>query len=530
MRFGSLIYALFLSAISSGCATHAPLLDEVPSQFTAQASNGAVVMPQDVEPYLVSIVVPFAVESLAINRFNEVFVTRQLTAAGEPPAHKEPDINDRAGQDSLSKTVYYALELYDYLSDRFGADSVYLHPIKITLTDQGGLHFEELRPMPPTILKLGFFAYNSPLSSYYGVPKTAANRITPVITLKTRPEALPETKGWIVNNEHLLDNAFEEGVLVGPGAEALSFFDVIADPTNYGEIERHLKARTEHVYSHDDIGSRYMVWPLISYEMDGETMFGNIPKLSKVNGDLGSEVAEDSVIQPASPVLEQHAQNREYQWNEYLTAIGNVIEAAAGVIDIRAAVHRDWTTFISEFDPLLAETLAHSSTSVPAAESQKAEALRLFLQTEKKFYNDQSRQVFETVYLGEYGQAVRSLLTTEYQAWLDIKSANTRNTVLAIGLGLVTGGLGVSAMAMLPVAEAMENGFRNLQNEMFDSISTTYQQVQTEMHSYELTVMGRRHNLTTSNSAGLREMMKEIYQASFCASGPGCETNEVASK
>lgn len=510
------ILSFVLSTLLAGCATHSPLLTEVPPEFSTQPSNGTKIQSAvDVDPYLIAVEVPFAVDPKAINRFNEVFVTRQLTAVGEPVETGELAIDNNAGQDSLGKTIYYSMELYSYLSNRLGAEKVYVHPLKITLNDSGNLYFQEVRPKPPAILTLGFFAYNSPKGTYYGAPKTAGNRITPVLTLKTSPRALPNTNGWIVNNEHLLDTSFSEGVLSEQTGQALSFYDVISDPTRFGDIERYPKTRAEHAYSHSDIGARYMVWPLISYEMDGKIMFGDVPKLSKATEGLDLEDESISFLQPGSETLHQHAINQKFQWTEYLDAIGNVIEAAGQTINPRDAAWESWTNYVDQFDPGLAGALTAPAAATDELMARKVNTVKLFFQTEKKLYHDQTEAIFESVYLGDYGTAMRSQLTTEYQAWLDIKAANTRNTALAIGLSLVTAGIGAPVAALMPVANALDKSLRNLQNELFSSISNTYENAQHEMRTYEINVMGQRHELTTSSSEDLRQKMRAIYEVTF---------------
>lgn len=300
---------------------------------------------------------------------------------------------DQVAKSMLAKSNYFAMSLYRELTEQLPMATVLLSPHLIVADDQGRL---ASRPMLateriPSVVTIDFATYSFPDTSQMmdSPPLTFGDVVTPLAVVHADHWLRPTTHGLLLASSPLIDTAwFQSDALAQEEFDGRLEFRPIDDSRSLDFVRRlngppglAIDVPTKSVNSPRTVGA-VENYPLEKILMDGELM------------------RKPQATAEADPFR--------------LAFAGGVVtrvEAALKRADHDRATFSDRQKLMAQFDPALAHAfMAQSRDESVRARLQLAEKL---IQAERRFLAAQSRKIYEGVYEGGFGNAMREMLMAE---------------------------------------------------------------------------------------------------------------------
>jgi hypothetical protein len=323
---------------------------------------------------------------------------------------------ERVALGMIAKSNYFAMSLYRELATQLPEDTVLLSPHVIYQDENGYLASRPVLATEtiPSVLTIDFATYSFPDSQEMmnSPPLTFGDIVTPLAVVHSDHWMRPSTNGLLLASTPLVETSWQQSAeLAREEFEGRLEFRRIDDRRSLDLVE-FLNGRT------DD-------------ELDVPTKSLNSPRrtvravesypLEKIvlDGEIVGNLTHDHSVDP----FEQ----------DFTKGLGTRLEEALARIDHDRATFSDRQKLLAEFDPELAFAfMAQSRDESVRARLRLAEKL---IAAERAFLAQQSRKIYEGVYEGSYGNSMREMLVTEYDALEQRRSLARRQnmqTALAI--------------------------------------------------------------------------------------------------
>lgn len=122
---------------------------------------------------------------------------------------RQLDVNPKALQQSLEKTSFYALYLYQAMQDQLGDNAhIVLEPTVLTLDSNGKLSQERPYPGLPADICMNFLSYVDPYfhpGTWSGLPATYGKGIAPIVSLRMDQATLADSNGLYAATTRLMN-------------------------------------------------------------------------------------------------------------------------------------------------------------------------------------------------------------------------------------------------------------------------------------------------------------------------------------
>lgn len=184
----------------TGCAwtKHVPASTKMEPPFVGEP----VTLAPAASEHLVVVRFPFALDEQAApelrRRFNEgAYYALPRRRRARPPDETTLD-------EAVAKTSYYAFRLQAALEERMSVP-VILHPTELVVDATGAVRQRSVSALPTAAVVVDFFAYIWPQWQYDIIQPLATfgRTLVPLITVRTLPQASPETGGAVAGMRYL---------------------------------------------------------------------------------------------------------------------------------------------------------------------------------------------------------------------------------------------------------------------------------------------------------------------------------------
>lgn len=366
-------------------------------------------------------------------------------------------VNDKALDDALMKTAYYAHEFYRALSQKIPKGRVVLLPKVVDVRNDQLVYLPETIKLP-SVLQVDFMTYrhahdNSGVGSVAG---TQRHQIMALMEVRTNPEAAPETNGVLVANQGL-------PLLSGPSPSVL--MALVAEKTSKG-------------YAKDDksLPKGVVAVPPTIYQIPSEEWKPHIE-------GLGSD----------RPVLAQR----------HLGALSNLVVDALLSVDEAKATAAARADYRSLYDPAAA-------ASPDALDSLRLDTLLQFEAVEAGILAEASWAPLQLSFNGEWGASIRERLQDERSAY---------NKAQAVGWAMVlaqVATLGVPLTPAMSLANIQNyHAMTRSQDGVFANLEKSYSVVFEQQRSVAIAIGSDVRHLTASSTEELRQQMQALYHEYF---------------
>lgn len=517
------VFALLAQIGCAGTATGSKtssikVTESLPTSATASAGSGPAVLaaPAHKTPVQAIAVVlrfPALIESSAredfIRSFHESVIAPDKSPKAQQPsrygrpdqAEKGPNLikaenpvvtaeSSRVAEDTVRKSAYLAMELYQELASRLNPSAIVLDPVRISKGADGKIVAESIIAdvLPPRLLTIDFMVYSNPsvVEMMESPTLTFGDIVTPLISVKSSIVDSPLTGGLILASEPLLETEplaigiEDEG---GRRATALEFLNGIkADRPQYSRATR-LPPKEGEVFPYRVEKLKLDESTITSYESNPENT------VRRPLGEALREFTEFIAIYVATA-----------NWDR------------ATLLSTRE--------FIGEYDPQLEAPYPHVKDM--KAYASNFALLNKIAENEVQFLSERSRRLSQALYEGTYGRSMRKLIAAEYKhledrrkqarkqnfnTFLAVASgalgayAGSRGNYLGMGAGITGASVGATA-----AAEAAE-----LSVQFSADYDSEFQRVYQDQARFAVSVVGGETGLSVATHNELREKMKDVY-------------------
>lgn len=384
---------------------------------------------------------------------------------------------------SLLKTTYFALRLFDELSQSLPEASVILVPATLSLDHGGKLELvNEIEAALPSVL-IDFFAWVPAGWAYYGIgttPMATVGRVLyPVISARTDPEVLPETKGAIFGTS-TLDPLLVPGS--GPGAYGgmgASIAELIGD---------HRPAAQRKV---SDWDTRPRPFSKSTFSQSRPWTRGRYVSLPRI-----------------SLALTEPDENGRPGFSEDISVISMLVSDALADMNSERHVVELAKTRIGFYEPNPSDLTANEPQSV---------VLREIVAAETEYSTAQSRALRDGLLNQDWARAIERNLEDEHS---QMKSAATMEVAMFFVGAAAAGALGAAggqATGASVGSSLIESGRLAVQNTAM-AIDQALSSARSEQLSVSIEIGGQESQITAANFEELRTKLRNLYLDSGLAS------------
>jgi hypothetical protein len=375
-----------------GCAGTAK--GKADSAYRYDASLSVVDISDSPADAWVTLRYPAMIETEAEGAFFDAYARHAL--GGRVDASKVGSIDaERVAKGMIAKSNYFAMSLYRELAEELPTGTVLLSPHIVYLREDGSLATRSMlaTEVIPSVITIDFATYSfpDPKKMMDSPPLTFGDVVTPVAVVHSDHWMQPTTNGLLLASTPLINTAWQQSAaLAQEEFKGRLLFQKIDDERSLDLVDymngghnRALDVPTKAVRS-----SRRDVGAVENYPLEKILLDPEIIKR-----------------------LKSSYQTDPFEVN-FTNGIGTRIEEALKRIDHDRATFSDRQKLMAGFDPDLAFAfMSQSQDESVRARLQLAEKL---IQAEREFLAAQSRKVYEGVYEGSYGQAMREMIHSEY--------------------------------------------------------------------------------------------------------------------
>lgn len=123
---------------------------------------------------------------------------------------RQLDVNPKALQQTLEKTSFYALYLYQAMNDQLAKSgvSIVLEPTILSMNERGEVTQKRPYPSLPADVCMNFISYVDPYfhpGTWSGLPATYGKGIAPIVSLRVDQQTLPESHGLYAATTRLMN-------------------------------------------------------------------------------------------------------------------------------------------------------------------------------------------------------------------------------------------------------------------------------------------------------------------------------------
>lgn len=343
---------------------------------------------------LVVVRFPATVAPDAMDAYNAAFSNSPIGGSLSSEVAGSDDAN-KIAESVLVKSNYFAMSLYDQLSERLPDETVLLAPHEIKLDATGKLTSESVTGADdhPHVLGVEFVSYSFPDIGKMMEPEpiTFGDLLTPLVVVTTDHRAKAPTQGVILASDALKSSAAGQGRSVARMAVSNFESGVFDDPERPLALIGALSGG-----SSASPPTRRMATNL---DVNAVQSYG----IEKVIIDRAAiDTFKTSPDTPVDPLA-----------SKYTGPLAQRLIDMLNDIDIDKAVMVDRAEAIAEFDNDIAalSTVGLSSPDYINRFSSASDLVRY----ERKFLSLQSEKLFEGIYDGEQGRQVREMIVSEYE-------------------------------------------------------------------------------------------------------------------
>lgn len=326
---------------------------------------------------------------------------------------------------AIAKSNFYAMSLYRELREQLPERTVLLSPHLVYEDENGDL---ASRPMLatesiPAVLTIDFMTYSFPDAEEMmdSPPLTFGDMVTPLAVVHADHWLRPATNGLILASEPLMVPAWRQSAeIANEEFEGRLAFRPIDDGRSLDFVR----------FLNDDE-------PVVAVPVKpvrGDPALAAVERYPVEKIRMDGEAMADWVSTPEADPFE----------TAFARGVGSRVEAALGRFDHDRATFSDRQKLLASFDPELAFAfLSHSEDESVRARLALAEKL---MAAERRFLAAQSERIYEGVYSGSYGNAMRELIVAEHKNLEERRSLARRQNgatalaIIALAAGVAVGG------------------------------------------------------------------------------------------
>jgi len=445
------------------------------------------------------------------NYFYDVADDRQLSPNFyQTPSSQMPprDMKD-AGTESIVKSTYFALALYESVKRALPGRKIILQPMEIVSKnvklEDGAIAVGESWPVTleekaaaeyaPAPIYVDVAVHVNPLYRVYtfNEPTTFGRYLAPLVTIRTAPAASPDTFG----------------LLALPAAFRAYTRSVQMDaPANQGMGV----TLTEYLDGDQGVPADTSMIDKSHYKNQAIVQPGNVALLPIKQVEL-----------PAKG-LSSDASNQSLVEDKFVSNYVSLIASAVKNVPYDTATKAGREKYIANYDPELAKRFAGGVLT--EADKAKLDCLRQFEQAEWELLADEDETFISDAFYGDWGRSVRQARVVENKAIDEIRNANT-SAQMALFAGAMSGMGSLNAGARLTPQQSMQNSMQMMttamqmnqsSRESQEAISHMVQSFQSRLDNaytktlkFSIVLAGKNIDVEASNLSDLRKKFGAIY-------------------
>lgn len=392
-RWTGLGLFILLLALLTGCAGTAR--GKASSTYSYDASREVTDASRSQADAWIILRYPAVIEESAEAKYFEAYNRYAIGGTVKDDGWMSIDAENVA-RASIAKSNFYAMSLYRVLAEELPQYTVLLSPHLVYQEPEGQLASRPLLATEsmPSVLTVDFVTYSFPDTEKMmdSPPLTFGDLVTPLAVVHSDHWMGPATNGLLLASESLMETAWQQSA-----------------QTAREEFEGRLALRPI-----DD--SRSL--DFISFLNGERARFAALPTKPAGGDRLTLAAVEDYPLEKirlndalmTNWIIEP--QNDPFAV-AFANGVGTRLEAALGRIDHDRATFSDRQKMLASFDPELAFAfLSQSADESVRARLALAEKL---IEAERRFLAAQSESIYQGVYAGSFGTAMRELITAEYR-------------------------------------------------------------------------------------------------------------------
>ncbi|NKB22679.1 MAG: hypothetical protein GKS01_19495 [Alphaproteobacteria bacterium] len=381
---------------------------------------------------------------------------------------------------TLLKTNYYVMEFYQALRSRLPANTVALQPQRLNVGGGRIVPTVGYR-LPPAVVYVDFLTYEHPNKFLTNDPNTFGAYISPIVTIRTRSQAAPKTRGALVGTEELRPKTHTKVGKRATGGLGYTFVDYLNDRGGQGETAK------------------------LNIVSKGPIKFGQYLELPQVTADLGSEATRRAAATRGG------VRSGSMPSAKITKSLSNAVLQALTAVKHKRAVGRDLVEYIASFDRSLAKRYARNS--LVRGDRAKMIAIYEFIALERAFLSEHDQHLFKTSYRGAFGDSIRQLLVGEMQHHSDFWQNQITSSLMILGTGLASGAATGNYMpsSLWDIYFQSETSSTAL-NTAFEKHFSGVREQQVE---FSFTVANKSFRIKVTNLNDLRRECRTIYAEAF---------------